>query len=131
MTHSTGAGAALANAAREAIAAVSALNGCYDVAPLRAAFPYATVDAGLETDWGHKSGAGREVRLAVTLRDSGERPERLGRLALEAEAALAQLGTELEGWRLVSFAFLRSRLLPDGERRWAAVLDYRARMLAG
>jgi hypothetical protein len=36
--------------------------------------PYAIVETGPEIDWSHKSGAGRELRLAVTLRDKGERP---------------------------------------------------------
>ena len=134
MSHSTSsaqaAGEALATAVKRALAGVASLNGCYDGAPLRAAFPYATVDAGLESDWGHKSGAGREVKLAVTLRDSAERPARLRSIAAEAEAALSALGGSAEGWRIVSFAFLRSRLLPESERRWAAVLDYRARMLS-
>lgn len=124
------AGEALVAAARQALAGVSTLNGCYDGRPLRASMPYATAEAAFESDWSHKSGAGREVRLTVTIRDSGEAPARLRVLAEQSETALAALGGTLEGWRIVSFGFLRSRLLPDGERGWAAVLDYRARMLA-
>lgn len=124
------AGEALSGAARQALAGVNGLNGCYDGPPARASVPYASVEAGVETDWGHKSGAGREVRLTVTLRDSGERPARLRALTAEAEAALAGIGNETGGWRIVSFAFLRSRLLPDGERAWAALIEYRARLLA-
>lgn len=124
------AGEALSGAAKQRLAGVKALNGCYDGPPPRATVPFAIVEVGTESDWSHKSAAGREVRLTVTLRDSGERPERLRALVAEADAALAGIGGVVGGWRIVSFAFLRSRLLADGERGWAALIDYRARMLA-
>jgi hypothetical protein len=61
---------------------------------------------------------------------------RLRRLTAEAEAALAALGGDLGEWRVVSFAFLRSRMVADGGSRgasqppgWASVSEYRARML--
>ena len=123
------AGTALAEAALAALASVGGLNGRYDGPPLQAACPFATVEPGPETDWGYKSGIGREVRLTVTLRDEGERPGRLRGLMDEAEAALAALGGELPGWRIVTLVLLRRRVLPAAERRWAGVLDYRARML--
>ena len=63
------AGDALAEAARQRLAGVKALNGCYDGPPQRATVPFAIVEAGTQSDWGHKSGAGREVRLTLTLRD--------------------------------------------------------------
>ena len=124
------AGEALAGAALSALGAVEGLSGRYDGPPLHAAFPYATVDAGLETDWSHKSGSGREVRLTVVLRDEGERPTRLRRLMLAAEQALAALDGPAPGWRIVTWRFVRSRLLAEAKGRWAGVLDYRARMLA-
>ena len=66
----------------------------------------------------------------MTLRDAGEPPERLRRLMGEAEAAMAGLGGAVGAWRIVTLAFLRSRLVPDAQRRWTGVIDYRARMLA-
>ena len=41
------------------------LGAVYPGPPLQAAFPHAVVECGAETDWGHKSGRGRELRLAV------------------------------------------------------------------
>lgn len=124
------AGEALAAAAAAALAGLHELNGCYEAAPAQAAYPYATVEAGLESDWGHKSGAGREVRLTVELRDAGQRPARLRRIAAAAEAALAGLDGTVGSWRIVSFAFLRGRTVPQAAGKWVAFLDYRARMLA-
>ncbi len=127
-TRRQGAGEVLQAAAVAALRTVPGIGAVYDGAPRRAAFPHAVVDGGFETDWGHKSGDGREVRIAVSLRDGGERAARLRELASEAEAALAALGRELPGWSIASLALLRSRIVPEGTG-WTAVIEYRARML--
>lgn len=125
-----GAGEPLAAAVMASLEGVQGLSGCYEGRPLQATFPYALVEAGLETDWGHKSGNGREVRLAVTVRDEGERPARLRELMAEVEAAVAGTPQTFEGWRLVTLVMLRSNLLPESGGRWSGVLLYRARLLA-
>lgn len=127
----SGAGAALRDAAIEALQALD-LGGVYPGPPLQAAFPHAVVECGPESDWGHKSGRGRELRLAVTLRDSGERPERAQAFAEVAEAAL-EAGLEVEGWRLATLALLRVRTVAEGRggaMGWAVAIDWRARLLA-
>ncbi len=126
----SGAGAALRAAAIEALEALE-LGGVYPGPPLQAAFPHAVVECGPESDWGHKSGRGRELRLAVTLRDSGERPERAQAFAEVAEAAI-EAGLDVEGWRLVTLALLRSRTVAEGrggKAGWAVTIEFRARML--
>jgi hypothetical protein len=127
----SGAGAELRAAAIEALAALD-LGGVYPGPPLQAAFPYAVVECGPETDWGHKSGRGRELRLAVTLRDSGERPDRVQAFADVVEAAI-DAGLDVEGWRLVTLVLVRIRTVAEGgagKAGWAVAIDYRARMLA-
>ncbi|HEV7661072.1 MAG TPA: DUF3168 domain-containing protein [Allosphingosinicella sp.] len=125
----TGAGEALAEAAMAALNAVEGLNGAYDGPPLTAAFPYARIEAGPESDWSHKSGAGRELRLAIILHDQGERPARLRALMGAAEAAAGAIGPGLDGWRLVNLVFLRNSLLRDKGAAWAAAIEFRARLL--
>lgn len=120
---------ALADAAADALRAVAALTGVHDAMPIQAAPPHATVEAGLETDWGHKSGRGRELRLTVTLRDQGERPARLRALAAEAQAAIDGLAA-VDGWQLVTLVFVRSMTVAESAGKWVTVLDYRARLLA-
>jgi hypothetical protein len=127
----SGAGAALKAAAIEALEALG-LGGIYPGPPLQAACPYAVVECGPEADWGHKSGRGRELRLAVTLRDSGERPERAQAFGEVVEAAM-EAGLDVEGWRLVTLALVRRRTVAEGRgggAGWAVAIDYRARLLA-
>jgi hypothetical protein len=127
----SGAGAMLQAAAMEALQALG-LGGIYPGSPLQAAFPHALVECGAETDWGHKSGRGRELRLAVILRDSGERPDRVSALAEAAEAAI-EAGLAVDGWRLVTLMLVRRRTVAEGQggrAGWAVTIDYRARMLA-
>ncbi|HYW14978.1 MAG TPA: DUF3168 domain-containing protein [Allosphingosinicella sp.] len=126
----SGAGPALRAAAIEALESLE-LGAVYPGPPLQAAMPYATVECGPESDWGHKSGRGRELRLAVTLRCPGERPERAQAFAEVVEAAI-EAGLDVEGWRLVTLALVRARTVAEGRggsMGWAVALDYRARML--
>lgn len=124
-----GAGQALAEAAIAALEDLAGLNGAYDGRPLTGALPYAEVEAGPESDWSHKSGLGRELRLAILIRDKSERPARLRALALAAETATSAIGPDLDGWRLVNLIFLRGQLLREAGAAWAAAIEYRARLL--
>ena len=128
----TGAGEALQAAAMAALREIEGL-GVHEGPPVQAAVCYAVVEPGMETDWSHKSGRGREVRLAVTLWDRGERPARLKALAEEAEAAVMGLVGLLQGWRLVTVHFQRCRTVPpkagSPNAAWAAVIEFRARMM--
>lgn len=126
----SGAGAALQQAAADALRELPEASGIYLGRPVQAALPYVVVESGPETDWGHKSGAGREIRLGITSFDGGERPERLQRLMAEVESKIERLATTGSGWALVSFCFVRSSVVrqPRGGG-WAGAIDYRARML--
>lgn len=103
------------------------LTGVYDGPPARAAFPYAVIDTGSESDWSHKSGEGREVLIALTIWD--EEPARLAELADMVEVLAAGVGM-LTGWQLVSMRLLRRRTVRDVAGPWAAAIDFRARLLA-
>lgn len=121
------AGGALQSALASALASEPRLSGVYDGPPARAAFPYAAIDAGSESDWSHKSGQGREVLVALTLWD--EEPARLAELADAAEALAQGIG-EIDGWSLVSMRLMRRRTVRDVAGPWAAAIDFRARLLA-
>lgn len=125
----SGAGEALLSAAAAALEGVAGIGRVYDAPPLQAALPHAVVVIDLESDWSHKSGTGRELRLAASLFDKGERPLRLRGVAEEAEAALAALAGEAGAWRLVTVQYLRTRIVRERGGGWVAVVELRARML--
>lgn len=126
----TSASESLCANALAALAAIGELNGCYDGPPLHAAFPHAIVEIGPETDWSHKNGRGRELRLALTIRDQGERPDRVRRLMRDVETALLDMARAAGDWRIVSLVFLRSRMVREPGPGWAGVSEFRARLLA-
>ena len=102
----------------------------FDAPPVRAARPYAEVAEALLTDWSTKDMAGREGRIAIVLRDAGERPVRLRDLAGEVDAAVEALPRDLgEGWRIASLVPVRSRIVREGDGLWAGTNEYRVRML--
>jgi len=120
------AGAATQQAIALQLGALNELSGVYDGPPARAAFPYAAIDAGSESDWSHKSGEGREVMIATTVWD--DQPARLHPLADALEVAV--LDTQvIDGWQLVSLRLVRRRIVRDVAGPWAAVVDFRARLL--
>ena len=131
-----GAAAAIAGAVTAALDGVPGLSGVFDGAPIQAGDAHAVVEIGPEGDWGHKSGAGAEVRLAVLIRCGGERPGRARALSYAAHSAVEAIGPQLGAWQLVSLAMLRSRVVAtrEGGRGgagpgWTGVVEYRARML--
>ena len=121
------AGQALQAGLASALAGEARLTGLFDGPPARAAFPYAVIDAGSESDWSHKNGEGREVLVALTIWD--EEPARLAELADVAETMAAGIGS-LDDWLLVSMRLLRRRTVRDVAGPWAAAIDFRARLLA-
>jgi hypothetical protein len=121
------AGGALQTAIAAALGGVEGLTGVFDGPPARAAFPYATIDATSESDWGHKSGAGREVLVAITVWD--DQPVRLHDLADSVEAAVESSGP-VSGWQVVTMVLTKRRIVRDVAGPWAAAVDFRARMLA-
>lgn len=123
----TSASAALAAAALEALGRIEGLNGAYDGRPVKATAPYATIELGPENDWSWKGGEGRELRLAATVRDAGEKPGRLRGLMAAVEAALLETGAA-GGWRIVNVVRARAR---TGQKRagdWVGVIEVRVRM---
>jgi hypothetical protein len=121
------AGGELQAAIAKVLASIGELTGVFDGPPARAGFPYAAIDASLESDWGHKSSIGREVMVAVTIWD--DQPVRLQRLADEAEGKVLAVAVPGE-WQLVTLRLMRRRTIRDVAGPWASAIDFRARLLA-
>lgn len=97
--------------------------------PAKASAPFVQLRDVSASDWGTKDRAGRELRVGVTVRDVADLPARVEALAGVAEAALLALPRVLDGWRVASVVLTRSAVLGEGERRWAALVDVRVRVL--
>ena len=106
------------------------LNGVFDGPAVRASAPFAEVGEAMSSDWSTKDQRGREVRIAVLIRDLAERPARLASLIEAAERAVAGLPRDLDdGWQVASCVFLRARTAGEGPGRWLAVAEWRVRVL--
>lgn len=106
------------------------LTGLYDDPPPRAAFPYVAIADCLSSDWSTKTETGREIRLALTVWDDGDRPARLHELMGHVEDAVAALPDIIDRWRIASCVFLRSMIARDPAGPWAGMVEHRIRVLA-
>ena len=125
---------ALQAAAVSALAAhpvlADALTGIYDGPPPRAVFPYVAINDGIVSDWSTKTGAGREIRLALTVWDDGESATRLSNLMSHVEDAVVAIPRDMPNWRIASLVFVRSMVVRDPAGPWAGLVEHRVRLLA-
>jgi hypothetical protein len=129
MARDEGAAGALAAALTAALREVRGLSQVAEGAPVRSGDACATIELGPETDWGHKSGDGREIRVALLVRCGGEAPGRARALLEQARAAAAAIGPALGEWRLVTLAPMRARMVREPGPSWTGVAEYRARLM--
>lgn len=106
------------------------LNGVFEGPATKATPPYAEIGDLLSGDWSVKDRDGRELRIAVTLRDLGETPARVHALAGAAGGAIEAMPRDLDGWRIASVVPVRTRVLRPAAGRWSAIVEYRVRVLA-
>ena len=120
--------------AREALqgAMVTAVSGAvavpvFDAPPVRGARPYVLVEEPVLTDWSTKDWRGCEARLAVIVRDGGERPVRVRALLAQASDAVLAMPVALEDWRVVTLRPVRERLVRSRDE-WVGTAEFVVRM---
>jgi len=106
------------------------LNAITEEAPLRVSPPWLGIVASASGEFSHKTGAGREVRIALELQYTGDDPAEAADLVNAIEARIAAFPSSQPSFRVASIAFLRARAEQRGEVRRAFLLEYRARLLA-
>lgn len=121
--------ALLAHLATDPVLAAG-LNAINEEAPSRATPPWLGIIASASADFGHKSGDGREVRVALELQCRGDDPATAADLVAAIEARIAALPAAHPGFDVASLVFLRARAEHRGDNRRAVLLEYRARLLA-
>lgn len=110
----------------------AALNSIVEEAPLRTAMPWLALTTSASTNWGTKTLAGREIRVALELNFRSDDP--LGGAALVAsiEQRVESLPADQSaaGFRVASLGLIRARAEQRDEAIRVVVLEYRARVLA-
>lgn len=86
--------------------------------------------ASASADWSHKTGHGREVRVAVELQARGDDPATAASLVRDIETAIEALPPYQPDFRVVNVQFLRARTEQRGGTIRAVLLEYRFRLLA-
>lgn len=120
--------AALVVALRGHAPLMDAVSGVFTGPPARAAFPYVAIGGAASGDWSHKTGRGREIRIAVSLwdDDAGRAIALIG----ETEIAIERMTRGPDGHRVVSLILLRTRMLRErGDGPWVGIAEYRVRTL--
>lgn len=130
MSGATAAVQAALVAALRAADGLGVLTGIHDGPPARAALPYLAIGETAASDWSVKDRRGRELRVQLVIWDERARVGRLNALAAMAGDAIEGMARDLEGWRVASIAFLRSRIRRDAaDGPWAGIVDYRIRVM--
>ena len=107
----------------------ASVNGVFVGRPARATPPWIEIGETIGGDWSSKTERGRELRVALIVRDEGEGPARLHGVMRDVEAAVEGMARDLDGWRVASLTFLRSRVLRAGDGSWTGVVEYRFRVM--
>lgn len=108
------------------------LNAIVEEAPIRTSLPWLALTASASTDWSHKSGRGREIRVALELNYRGYEQLAEAGLIAAIETRMESMPTDQSaaGFQIASLTFLKARAEQRGEALRALVLEYRARVLA-
>ena len=122
--------AALLDHLRADPALMDAINLVDEAEVERASPPWLALVASASTDWGTKTEAGREVRIALELRLHGDDPASGGDIAARVDPRTLALPAQQSGFRVVSAAFLRGRAERRANNARAILREYRFRLLA-
>lgn len=110
----------------------AALNAVVEEAPLRTALPWLALTTSASTNWGTKTLAGREIRVALELNFRSDDPLGGAALVSAIEARVESLPADqsVAGFRVASLSLLRARAEQRGEALRVVVLEYRGRVMA-
>lgn len=113
-------------------ALASALNAVVEEAPSRTALPWLALTTSASTNWGTKTLAGREIRVALEFNFRSDDPIGGAATVAAIEARVESLPTDQSaaGFRIASIGLIRARAEQRDEAVRVVVLEYRARVLA-
>jgi hypothetical protein len=101
------------------------------VEPGAGSLPQVEVAWPLASDWGTKTETGRELRTFVTVRVAKGQRGRLPGLVDAVERVGAGLVGAIDGWRVASAVFVRTRFADGRDETRVAQVEHRVRVLEG
>ena len=104
-------------------------NSIAEESPLRASPPWLGIAATASTDFSHKTGSGREVRVALELLGRGDDIATDGALVAAVDKRVSALPSAQAGFTIASAAFLRGRAERRTNNLRATLLEYRFRLI--
>ena len=107
----------------------TSLNAIVEEGPSEAPAPTLSIAASASADWSNKTAMGREVRIAFELVDRSDRLASTAIIAARIEQRIATLAPDQDGFRVVVTQFLRSRVERRARSTYAALLEYRFKLL--
>jgi hypothetical protein len=99
-------------------------------APVRSSLPWLAIVASASADWSHKTGDGREIRIALELQARGDDPATASELVKRIEQRVQAMPANQSGFRIAAIHFLRARTEQRGGTTRAVLLEYPFRLLA-
>ena len=106
------------------------INTIEEEGPVAVSPPSLAIVASAAADRSHKTGTGREVRLALEIVDRADDPAHTAAIAARVEQRIATLAPDQSGFRIVATQFLRSRVERRARTRRATLLEYRFLLFA-
>ena len=109
--------------------ALAVLNAIEEENPVRVSPPWLAVAASASIDFSHKTGTGREVRVALELHSRGDDIAADGALVSAIDSRIGALPHQQAGFAIASIAFLRGRAERRADNLRATLLEYRFRLI--
>lgn len=109
--------------------ALTAINAIEEEAPIATSPPWLGIAASASIDWGTKTRAGRETRIALELETRTDQAAADVPLLGLIERRVLDLPPFQPGFELASIRFLRSRSEARPNNRRGALLEFRFRIL--
>ena len=109
--------------------ALADLNSIAEESPVRASPPWLGIAASASTDFGHKSGRGREVRIALELHGRGNDIATDGALVSAIDKRVGAMPSAQTGFTIAAASFLRGRAERRADNLRATLIEYRFRIL--
>ena len=109
--------------------ALDRLNAIEEESPVRASPPWLGLAASASADFGHKTGIGREVRVALELHGRGDDIASDGALVSAIDKRVSSMPSTQTAFTVASRAFLRGRAERRANNLRATLLEYRFRLI--